>query len=299
MHLGIEQQVQGHCLVDVARLQAPRFAAHQCFDIQMQQADALLVNLDYAAQKACGVEEELVGVDVVLQGLPCNVMDCLAVALLRLDLVDHVPETVLEFNIALVQLVDVAEQLVAVVVLGLDAAGACLESHVDVLGHQHDAVARLLVLQIRDSVEDLVVVEVVGQDLQGIRGFAHQNGQAALRAELLASGNWHALFHFAGSRAGEHAVNFANRLAAIGGDGSTPHLERVELLQNGDGDDHVVFVEIADRRRIMNKDVGVQNVEDRSADLRENLSIACQPRLYHHETVLNVDRLNSRWKSLR
>lgn len=61
------------------------------------------------------------------------------------------------------------------VVLCVDPAGACLEAHVDVFGNEDDSVLGMAVLKLAELVDDLVVVEVVGEAVGGNWGLVHED----------------------------------------------------------------------------------------------------------------------------
>ena len=54
-----------------------------------------------------------------------------------------------------------------------------------------------------------------------------------------------------------------NRNPGIPGDVTLGILDSVQLFQHGDGNHHVVFVEIEDCGRVVNEYVGVENIENR------------------------------------
>src|SRR5690606_7783405 len=127
-----------------------------------------------------------------------------------------VPEGALDLVVTPGEQVDVIQQLVGVVILGIDTAGACLQAHVDVLGHQYDAVFGVAVLELAELVDDLVVVEVVGQAVRGGRGAVHEDGKGAVGAGLAAL-DGDPGFHQVGRCIGEGMVYQSDRLAAVGG----------------------------------------------------------------------------------
>ena len=69
----------------------------------------------------------------------------------------------------------VVDQLVGAVVLGRDPAGPGLEAHVDVFGDQHHGQLGLARVQVDQLVDDVVVVQVLGQNDVRFGTLAHQN----------------------------------------------------------------------------------------------------------------------------
>src|SRR5690554_4468321 len=109
-----------------------------------------------------------------IQGFPGSHLLCL-----HID--DLIPKTLTKVHIALIELGNVTEQLVRLIVLGVNSAGPRLEAHVDIFGYQDQTVLWMLLMQLSDSVENFVVVEMRGQHRLDLRSLCHQYRQLTRR----------------------------------------------------------------------------------------------------------------------
>ncbi|MCY1298313.1 hypothetical protein D9M70_477960 [compost metagenome] len=173
---------------------------------------------------------------------------------------DAVPERAVEGVVAVGQQRDVVDQLVGVVVLGLDAAGARLQAHVDVLGHQDHGVTGLAGLQLDQLVDDLVVVEVFRQPGDRLGALAHEDRQEAAAAAGVARDR-HAVLDLVGRCAAEDLVDQADGLPAFGRDALLAALQLVQLLQHRHRDGDVVLLEVEQGVGIVDQNVGIEGVE--------------------------------------
>ena len=154
----------------------------------------------------------------------------------------------------------VVDQLVGVVILGIDATGARFEAHVDVFGDQHHVETGATGLQLDQLVDNLVVVEVFRQP--GDRGgaLAHQNRQIPTGPALVTL-NGNAVFHFLRVGAAENFVDKTDGLAALGGHALFAGFKLVQFLQYGHGNRNVVLLKIQQRVGVVDQHIGVEGVQ--------------------------------------
>ena len=69
-----------------------------------------------------------------------------------LDGINPIPEVALKLDIAFIQVLDVTEQLIAVVVLRFDSQPASLKTNIDVFGDQHHLTAWVSLLEETDVI---------------------------------------------------------------------------------------------------------------------------------------------------
>src|SRR5690606_10387918 len=210
----------------------------------------------------------------------------MTVAVLGLHILHLIPEIVLEFDVALVQVGDVTQELVAVVILRFYSTSTGLETHVDVLGHQHHTTPWIAGLQVGHRVQDPVVIQVGWQEHHIFRRIRHQDRKTARRFELLAPLNGHSLLHRFRFCPAQHAVNLADRLAAISGYSQPAALELVQFFKDGNGDDDVVLIEVLYGGGVVDEDVGIEDVQDGAFDLRYNLRGTHELSVAHGYTFL-------------
>jgi len=268
----VEQGEQRQRLMDVARFQAPGFLMQQRLLVHVE--DHQLVTLDRLdpADESLFIEDELVDVNRRQVVDELYAMPGAPVILTGVDLAHTIPERAGHVVITLRQQRDVIDQLVGVVVLGVDTAGARLQAHVDVLGHQHHGQAGVARLQLHQLVDDLVVVEVFRQPGHRRRTFAHEDGKTPAGAALAALDGYPVL-DVLGLRPGENLIDQADGLATFGGDAVLAGLQFVEFLQHRHRDGDVVFFEVEQGVGIVNQDVGVESVEGWSGGLGASVVI--------------------------
>ena len=109
-------------------------------------------------------------------------------------------------------------------------------------------------------IDDLVVVQIVGQAVGGNDVAVHEDRQAAIGSQLAALDR-HALFDQFRRCVGQGAIDQPDGLAAIGGDAGLAGFELVEFLEDGHRNDDVVFFEVEEGVGIVNQDVGIEDVE--------------------------------------
>ncbi len=267
MDIRIQQQLQRHRLLNVHRPQAPGLLLHQRFRLVVAQRDHAALDTENAADEAVLIEYVLVGIHFLAEDIAHHQavgqpVQGFRAHLLGVHLGDLIPERTGHFEVAARELLDVRHQLVVVVVLRIDAAGARLEAHVDVLCHQHVAGVRVGHLHGHHVIDDAVVVEVVGQ--RGAAGAAarHQHGERALGVVAPADGD--ARFHFRRRRLAQHPVDLANGGAAIRGGVRLAGFQAVQFLQYGHRNRHPVLFEIKQRVGIVDQNIGIKNVGFRS-----------------------------------
>lgn len=228
----------------------------------MQVEDGQLVLLDALdpADEALFVDDELVDVHRRQVVGELHAMPGTAVVLAGLDLAHAVPERAGEGMVAARQQGHVVDQLVGVVVLRVHPAGARLQAHVDVLGHQHHAHAAVAALQLDQLVDDLVVVEVLRQPGNGLGTLAHEDRQAAAGAVLATLDRYPSL-DLLGRGLAEYLVDQADGLAALGGDGVLSGLQLVQLFEHRHRDRDAVFLEVQQGIRIVDQDIGIEDVQ--------------------------------------
>ena len=171
----VEQGEQRQALVDVPRLEAPRLLVQQGFLMQIENQQ--FVDLDFLdpADEALFVDDEFVDVhrrQVVDQ---LHLVPGATMVLAGFDLAHAVPEGAGHGVVAVGQQRNVVDQLVGAVVLRRDPAGAGLEAHVDVFGHQHHGLILVARVQVDQLVDDDVVVQVFRQHQVGFGALAHQD----------------------------------------------------------------------------------------------------------------------------
>ncbi|MNZ31417.1 hypothetical protein D3C78_487160 [compost metagenome] len=151
--------------------------------------------------------------------------------------------------------------MVGAVVLGRDPAGAGLEAHVDVFGHQHHVQFLAPAAQLQQLVDDDVVVEVFRQQAVGLVARAHENRQEAFGAAL-ATLDRHALLDIGRRGITQGLVDQTDRLATFGGNRLFASLEFVELLQHRHRDGDVVLLEVEQGVWIVNQYIGIEHIKD-------------------------------------
>ncbi|MNN06958.1 hypothetical protein D3C81_1197670 [compost metagenome] len=228
----------------------------------MQVEDQQFVLLDALdpADEALLVDDELVDVHRRQVVGELHAVPGAAVVLAGLHGADAVPERAAQRVVAARQQVDVVDQLVGVVVLRRHPAGARLQAHVDVLGHQHHTLGVVATLQLHQLVDDAVVVEVFGQPGDRLGTLAHQDRQTTA-GPALASLDRNPLLHFLRRGFAQHLVDQANRLAAFGGYGVLSGLELVQFLQHGHRDGDVVLLEVQQCVGVVDQNIGIEDIE--------------------------------------
>ena len=114
------------------------------------------------------------------------------------------------------QQIDIVEQLIGMVILCINTAAARLETHIDVFGDQHDSAIGVAVLQVAELIDDLVVIQIVGQTVGGDCVFFHQDGECAVGAKLAAL-NGDALVDLVRWSHPQGLVDQPDSLTAVGG----------------------------------------------------------------------------------
>src|SRR5690606_27108415 len=117
-------------LIGIAWPEAPGLPFHQHVEIKVSEYDSFLAHLDHTGQEATSVVEKLVGINLPGNHLAWQVVESMTVAVLGLHILHLIPEIVLEFDVALVQVGDVTQELVAVVILRFYSTSTGLETHV-------------------------------------------------------------------------------------------------------------------------------------------------------------------------
>ena len=151
--------------------------------------------------------------------------------------------------------VSVVLDLARLVVLSGKVQGLGLEPQVDVLGHQDDLGLGLFGLEAQGSVQDLVVVGVL---CKHTRRMAFR----AVRVHDDAQLPFHAVFHGNPILQGmllTQPVQNADALARLEVLGLVAHFESVQFLQHGDGDGHLVVLEVGQRAVVKQKHAGVED----------------------------------------
>ncbi len=228
----------------------------------MQVEDGQLVLLDALdpADEALFVDDELVDVHRRQVVGELHAMPGTAVVLAGLDLAHAVPERAGEGMVAARQQGHVVDQLVGVVVLRVHPAGARLQAHVDVLGHQHHAHAAVAALQLDQLVDDLVVVEVLRQPGDGLGTLAHEDRQAAAGAVLATLDRYPSSTCSGVASPSTWSIRRMS-LAALGGDGVLSGLQLVQLFEHRHRDRDAVFPEVQQGIRIVDQDIGIEDVQ--------------------------------------
>src|SRR5690554_766898 len=261
----VQQQVQSHGLVDVPGHQPPDFLIHQVVLMEVFDNQVLVGDPGHLADKAPFVDHKLVDVQPGQLALTLEVVLGAALALDGFHLVDVVPERVGKLQVALGQQVDVVQQLVVVVILGFDTKAPGFQAHIDVFAHQDDVPGFVLRLQGRECVDDLVVVQVLGQGMGACTFGAHDDGEPAQRFRFLSPQNGHAFFDIFGAGITQQLIDIANGLTTVGGDGLFAGFEAVELFQNGHRNDDVVFFKVQKGVGVVDQDIGVEDVRFRAS----------------------------------
>ena len=178
--------MQGQGLEDIPWAQPPGFLVHQRFLVHIEQLEMGPLNRLDLPDETLVIDDEVVDMQGRQVVGELNIVQGLTGELTGLDLAGALPEGALDLVVTAGQQVDVVEQLVGVVIRGIDATGPGLEPHVDVFRDQRDAVVRMADLQLAQLVDDLVVVEVVGQTVGGERRLVHQDGEGAVGPQFAA-----------------------------------------------------------------------------------------------------------------
>ena len=89
--------------------------------------------------------------------------------------INPIPELTLKLDITFLQMLDVAKQLIAVVVLRINSQTASLKANIYVFGDQHHLTVWMSLLEETDVIENLVVVDMGRQLNYIIRYFCHQD----------------------------------------------------------------------------------------------------------------------------
>ncbi|MNF74684.1 hypothetical protein D3C84_567230 [compost metagenome] len=284
MDVRVEQGEQRQRLVDIAWPQAPGLLMQQRLLVQIEDQQFIALDALDPADEALFVDDELVDVhrrQVVDQLHP---VPGAAVILTGLDLAHPIPEGTAHAVITLGQQRHIVDQLVGVVVLRIDPAGARLQAHVDVLGHQHHGHVRAPCFQLDQLIDDLVVVEVLRQPGDGRGTFSHENREKTTRPALLALDR-DTMLHFLGRGATEDLIDQANGLPALGSDALLAGFQLVQLLQNGHRDGDVVFLEIQQRVGIVDQHIGVEGVEGWSGGLEASVVIHTRSPSYRSQAT--------------
>nr|ABQ58822.1 Alg8 [Vibrio sp. QY102] len=195
-----------------------------------------------------------------------------SMVLTGVDLAHTIPERAGHVVIPLRQQRDIIDQLVSVIVLGVDTASARLQAHVDVLGHQHHGEAGVARLQLHQLVDDLVVVEVFRQPGHRRCTFTHKDGKTTTGAALAALDGYPVLdvLRFG---TGENLIDQADGLATFGGNAMLAGFQFVEFLQHRHRDGDVVFFEVEQGVGIVDQNIGVEGVKGWSGGLGASVVI--------------------------
>ena len=158
MHIGVEQQIQGQGLMDIERSQPPGFLVHQAFTAVVLQTNVVVCYVNYLGNETLVIEQKFVEINLFGELLAIQCVDGFAIELHGLHVIDPIPEAAFVMNVAFGQQTNIAHQLIAVIVLGLNAAAPCLEAHIDVFCYQHQLSFRMSSLVLADVVNYFVVV---------------------------------------------------------------------------------------------------------------------------------------------
>ena len=142
--------------------------------------------------------------------------------------------------------------LVVLVVLGHQPERVGADAQVDVLGDEHATQIRLALFDVHGEGEDAVVGDVLVHQLAGQLALREQDPQrpAALQRHALGQA---AVLLPEGVQIARHLPRVAAQLGEVA-------LELVDLLDDVDGDDDVVVFELEEGPRIVEQDVGVEDV---------------------------------------
>ena len=110
---------------------------HQGFLVHIENQQLTMLDALDPTDKALLVDDELVDVNRRQVVDELHAVPGTAVVLTGFHLVHAVPEGAVHVVVTLRQQGHVVDQLVGMVVLGIDATGARFETHVDVFGDQH------------------------------------------------------------------------------------------------------------------------------------------------------------------
>ena len=172
--IGVQQQVQGNGLVYIPRYQAPDFLVHQIVLVQIPNDNLVFAHIRHLANESLFINHELVDGQPGQVALTTKDVFGNTLPLDGFDLLDGVPERVREFFVPFRQQVNIVQQHVVVIVLGLHAEAPGFQSHVDVLADKDDVARCVAGLQGRQGIDDLVVVQVLGQAMVALVVRAHQ-----------------------------------------------------------------------------------------------------------------------------
>jgi hypothetical protein len=179
-----------------------------------------------------------------------------------------VPEVGRQGQHAGVEQVAVFQRLVVEVVLGRQAQCACLDAHVDVLGHQHHLAAGVLLAQALHHAQDLVVglaLRQTGRQLEiqqhgleeqlaaglAVAGLGQVDADARVQRTVLV-----------GETAGTgQRVEVAADLAHVARHLAHAFLVAVQFLQRDHRQEDVVFLEAEQAHRVVHQHVGVEHEE--------------------------------------
>ena len=128
MDIRIQQQMQSDGLMNIDRLQSPGMLLHQRRALQMQDGHHALLDRANPANKPLLINQVLVRKNFLTENFTDqqavgNAVHGIAAFLNRLDLINPVPETAFNIEVTTGHLTNVAEQLIGVVILGINTTG--------------------------------------------------------------------------------------------------------------------------------------------------------------------------------
>src|ERR1035437_9461061 len=143
------------------------------------------------------------------------------------------------------------EHAVVLIILRHQTERVGLDAQIDVLGDQDRRVLRLRLLDAGGERKNAVVHRILGEDRFAVGVFVERD------FELPAVWQLHARAQAAfAAKAVEHPRNRARIAAQLGG----LALEAVNLLDDLDGHEDIVFLKIDERIRVVEQNIGIQNI---------------------------------------
>ncbi|MCW0450113.1 hypothetical protein NB706_002947 [Xanthomonas sacchari] len=264
----VHQRVEREVLLAVARGDAPHrvLAAAEVVD-QRQRRLALGVDLDHAQFHFVLARQVqvLVRIPVLVGGQGDLVASAALVAPTAQVLVVLLPEIFRQFDRAGVKQAEIVERAVVLVVLGDQAADRRLDPQVDVLGHQDHRDFRVLLAQRQHRGQDLVVrghaAEAAPRLDRAHLEVQPADGAGALELDALRMAERNAGFDLLGAGALDQLVEETADLARVAADFGHALLGIVQFLDHLHRQEHVVFLELEQRGRIVHQHVGIQHVD--------------------------------------